>query len=59
MEKKQRILSNFKLATKAMEGHQATHTHLLLSIDFLLNTYTEALRDNQENQILSSMIRMG
>ena len=58
LEKVQRILSTFKLATKAIEGHQATLTHLLPSIDFLLNTYSEALRDNQENRILSSMIRM-
>jgi len=38
LEKVQEILSTFKLATKAMEGHQATLTHLLPSIDFLLNT---------------------
>ena len=42
-----------------MEGHQATLTHLLPSIDFLLNIYSEAFRDNQENRILFSMIRMG
>ena len=59
LEKVQRILSTFKLATKAMEGHQATLTHLLPSIDFLLNTYSEVLKDNEGNRILSSMIRMG
>jgi len=42
-----------------MEGHQATLTHLLASIDFLLNTYSEALKDHGDNRVLSSMIRMG
>jgi len=59
LEKIQKILVLFKLATKAMEGHQATLTHLLPSLDFLLNTYSQALTDNREDRILSSMIRMG
>ena len=58
LEKIQKILALFKLATKAMEGHQATLTHLLPSLDFLLNTYSQALTDNREDRILSSMIRM-
>ena len=42
-----------------MEGHQATLTHVLPSIDFLLNVYSETLQDNSDNRILSSMIQMG
>ena len=42
-----------------MEGHQARLTHLLPSSDFLLNTYSEALKDNTNNWILSSVIHMG
>ena len=59
LDKVQKILSAFKQATKAMEGHQATLTHLLPSIDFLLHIYSEPLKDNPDNRILSSMIRMG
>lgn len=59
LEKVYKILSAFKIATKATEGHQVTLTHLLPSIDFLLNTYSEALKDNADNRVLSSMIRMG
>lgn len=59
LEKIQKILTAFLIATKATEGQGDTLTKVLPSIDFLLDQYKKTLEEDSTNRVLSSMIRIG
>lgn len=59
LEKINKTLESFKIATLATEGTDATLTKVLLLIDFFLNAYDQALQQHRDDEILIHIIHIG